>query len=412
MKDEKRIHELLKHALSEKWEPTEELNKRILKQIEEGQNMQKKNGCRKRKVVPGLALAAVLILLMGVTCFAAVKLLSLKQVVEKMENPEIEKAFESKDAVKIDQTVIKNGYEITLMGIARGEQIQNFDRENPEIQSKSTYAVVAIAKEDGTPMDMEGENAYDELFFISPLVKGLEPWQYNIGTMNGSYCEDIVDGIRYRIIQCDDIEIFADRGVYLSVLGGGFYNSDAYHFDEKSGEITANKEYNGINLLFDLPLDAGKANPEEATRYLNELEEQWKSDTERNRAENSEDAQTLDTDGIAADMSAEEAANTINGWKEEIDSQIEQDSISGFLKGKELLEESRQDVTVENGFYSYQFQLASGMGGTYQFAEKDFVNGIAFTIQSEKDGEGEESVYLILVQKKQEGAEGMVYQLQ
>ena len=74
-----------------------------------------------------------------------------------MEDPEIEKAFESKDAVKIDQTVIKNGYEITLMGIARGEQIQNFDRENPEIQSKSTYAVVAIAKEDGTPMDMEGE---------------------------------------------------------------------------------------------------------------------------------------------------------------------------------------------------------------------------------------------------------------
>ncbi len=71
----------------------------------------------------------------------------------------------------------------------------------------------------------------------------------------------------------------------------------------------------------------------------------------------------MDTDGIAADMSAEEAANTINGWKEEIDSQIEQDSISGFLKGKELLEESRQDVTVENGFYSYQFQLASGMGG-------------------------------------------------
>ena len=40
------------------------------------------------------------------------------------------------------------------------------------------------------------------------------------------------------------------------------------------------------------------------------------------------------------------------------------------------------------------------------------LNGIAFTIQSEKDGEGEESVYLILVQKKQEGAEGMVYQLQ
>ncbi len=49
MKDEKRIHELLKHALSEKWEPTEELNKRILKQIEEGQNMQKKNGCRKER---------------------------------------------------------------------------------------------------------------------------------------------------------------------------------------------------------------------------------------------------------------------------------------------------------------------------------------------------------------------------
>lgn len=412
MKDEKRIHELLEHALSEQWEPTEKLNERILNQIKEGQNMQKKKGCRKRKIVPGLALAAVLILLMGVTCFAAVKLLSVRQVAENMEDPEIEKAFDSKDAIKIDQTVMKDGYEITLMGIARGEQIQNLNHENAEIQSKSTYAVVAIANENGIPMDKEGEDAFDDLFFISPLVKGLEPWKYNIGTMNGSYCEDIVDGVRYRIIRCDDIEIFADRGVYLCVLDEGFYNSDAYRYDEGSGEITVNEEYDGINLLFDLPLDAGKANPEEARKYLNELEDQWKSDTAKNRAENLGDAQMLDRDGTDDDIDSEEAVYTIVSWKEEIDSQIEQGTILDLLKEKKVFEESRQDATLENGFYTYQFQLAGGMGGTYQFAEKDFVNGISFTIQSEKDGEGEESVYLILVQKTQESAEGMVYQLQ
>ncbi len=82
-------------------------------------------------------MAAVLILLMGVTCFAAVKLLSLKQVVEKMENPEIEKAFESKDAVKIDQTVIKNGYEITLMGIAKESRFRILTVKTQKYRAKA-----------------------------------------------------------------------------------------------------------------------------------------------------------------------------------------------------------------------------------------------------------------------------------
>lgn len=49
-------------------------------------------------------------------------------------------------------------------------------------------------------------------FFISPLIKGQEPWRANIATMNGGYADTVIDGIMYRLIACDQVEIFADRG--------------------------------------------------------------------------------------------------------------------------------------------------------------------------------------------------------
>lgn len=51
--------------------------------------------------------------------------------------------------------------------------------------------------------------------FISPYIKGENPALVNAFTLNGSYCETVQDGILYRILECDTIEMFADRGVYL-----------------------------------------------------------------------------------------------------------------------------------------------------------------------------------------------------
>ena len=278
MKDEEKIHEILKHALVNEWKPTDQLNNSLIKQImEEKQIMNEKKMLRKRKLLPSLAFAAMLVLVMGVTCFAAVKLLTPKQVAENIGDTDVAKAFEGKDAIKINQTVTEGGYKITLLGVAGSNALANLENAGLELQNGSTYAVVAIEKEDGTPMVSPGDEADDnKTFFVSPLIKGLRPWEYNIASMNGSYGENIIDGVLYRIIKCDNVEVFADQGIYLCVSDTTFYDTNAYNYDESTGEITVKDNYSGINVLYDLPIDTAKADSEKAARYLQQLEEQWK----------------------------------------------------------------------------------------------------------------------------------------
>lgn len=74
------------------------------------------------------------------------------------------------------------------------------------------------------PATSEPEYGQDP-FFVSPLIKGLKPWQVNITTMNGGYSEAVIDGIMYRLIECDGVEMFADRGVYLAVSNGSSFSA-------------------------------------------------------------------------------------------------------------------------------------------------------------------------------------------
>jgi len=108
-------------------------------------------------------------------------------------------------------------------------------------------------------------------FYVSPYIKGLEPWQVNAHTMNGGYSEMVVDGIMYRILDCDEIMMFADRGVYLGISTGSFYDSQAFIYDDQTGELKANPDYDGSSVVFDLPLDKKYADPERAEQYLNSL---------------------------------------------------------------------------------------------------------------------------------------------
>lgn len=105
------------------------------------------------------------------------------------------------------------------------------------------------------------------------LIKGLEPWKYNIVTMGGSYHEFFEDGILYRLIECDSIEMFADRGLYICVSSTYFFNVAAYDFNTETGEIIPKDEFEGTNVLFDLPLDVSLGDYERAEEYLKDLEE-------------------------------------------------------------------------------------------------------------------------------------------
>lgn len=293
------MDELLRNALSSKTEPQERLNQDIIRKIQgkERQTMSKKN----RLKVPAVAALAILVLTaVSVTGYAAWKYLTPHQVAEVAEDEGLAAAFQSEEAVVVNETQENGSYRITLLGIVSGKNLSKYliEDEAGNISEDRTYVVTAIENADGTPRPNTSDDNYGEdPFFVSPLIQGLNPAFYNIVTMGGAYFEMVQDGIQYRIAECDNVEKFADRPVYLCVSDGTFYNNEAYRYDENSGEISRNESYAGVNALFVLPLDEGKANKEEAEAYLKSLEGELngeKDDSEEETSVENEESEITD----------------------------------------------------------------------------------------------------------------------
>lgn len=222
-------------------------------------NMTKNNYSIKRTIL----LTAAIICIIGITVFAASHLMSAKDVANTLGDTKLAQYF--KEQGTVSDTVSDGEYKATILGITSGENLSKFKSSAWEIFAERTYAVVAIEKNNGTPMTFEDE------ILVTPLIEGLKPWQYNIFTMNGSYTADIIDGVLYRIIEFDSIEYFADKNVYMAVLSEPFLDNTAYSFNEATGAIAPKEDYDGTNILIKLELDKSKANPKKAAEYLDKL---------------------------------------------------------------------------------------------------------------------------------------------
>jgi hypothetical protein len=268
MKNCEQLDQLLKQALSPTVEPGEDLNQKIISRLKENRMM--KPTVKKRLAIAPIA--AAITLAMSITAFAAWQLLSPKQVAEHLGYQTLARAFEDKNAIEINKSVASGGYSFTLHGIVSGENLSDFGGSGQDIHPDRTYAVVSIAKQDGSKMPDTSDEDYGRVpFFISPLIKGEKPWQVNIASMNGGYSDCVIDGVMYRLIECDGVEIFADRGLYLCISTSNFYDVNAFNYNEETGEISPNADYKGASALFDLPLDKAKADPARAEKYLQEL---------------------------------------------------------------------------------------------------------------------------------------------
>lgn len=267
-KNSEQLDNLLKEALSAQLEPSENLNQKIINQFKENSIMKP---IYKKKISVAL-IATILTLVMSITAFAALHFLNPKQVAEHIGDQTLAHAFNSKDSIKINKSVTSGEYNFTLHGIVSGKGLSDFQFSSQDIHFDRTYAVVSIAKQDGSKMpDTKDENYGKVPFFVSSLIKGQKPWLVNIASMNGGYSEFVLDGIMYRLIECDNVEMFADRGLYLCISTSNFYDINAFNYNEKTGEVTPNPNYDGANALFHLPLDVAKANHEKAEKYLKEL---------------------------------------------------------------------------------------------------------------------------------------------
>lgn len=262
----------LKEAMRPSEEPDFWLNQKIMNRNLEVKKM-RKNTWKRTAVTVG-AVGLLLVSSVGVT--AALRYFSPDQVAKETENNKLAAAFDSEGAIDIDETQQTGGYDITLLGMVSGKNLNDFESyANGELQADRTYAVVAIANADGTKMQEKDEEGcmvgYLDKFFVSPFIEGYDPNRYNAYTFNGGVTYFVKDGVLYWLLDTDNIEMFANHTIYLGVTENLGAIGEAYTYQEDSGKIEKNKEYSGINALFTLPIDKSKASEEEAKKYMDSL---------------------------------------------------------------------------------------------------------------------------------------------
>ncbi|MNC11612.1 hypothetical protein D3C75_593130 [compost metagenome] len=256
---------LLKHALAPTEVPPSELNEKILSAIQNTNQLR----IPRWKRWPAAMLAAIIFLLISTTALAVSQLLSSGQVAEEAGRHSLAEAFESKGSIPVNESAVSGGYRFTLLGLVSGTNLEEIKETDGKLNTERTYAVVSIERQDGNPMPGPQEEDYKKIsFFVSPYVKGQKPWLVNAASLGGGYNEFVMDGILYRLIECDGLEMFADRGVYLGISTGTFYSSEAFRFNEETGEIYPAPDYSGASILFPLPLDPAKADHTQAEAYL------------------------------------------------------------------------------------------------------------------------------------------------
>ena len=289
MKD---MDELLKQTLLPDCVPDESLNASILEQAKETQTMKHKTFRS-----GAAAAAAIAILAVGsVSAYAAYRYLTPSQIADQITDTDggaLAKAFESKDAVLVNETQKTTGYDITLMGLVSGKDLMPAVAPEDSLDSISkekTYAVIAIAKEDGSPMPSMQDDDY-QTYCASALVKGKSFMDVNNGTLNaGAYAFE-QDGVQYQILECDNLEIFANIGVYVGVVESFGQESQAFTMDKETGEYSVNESYDGMKALFTIPLDKSKADDAAVEKFFKEIE--------------AEDAQDSDSEPGAQDDATE-----------------------------------------------------------------------------------------------------------
>lgn len=295
MKD---MDELLKQNLLPDCVPDESLNASILEKAKETQTMKHKTFRS-----GAAAAAAIAILAVGsVSAYAAYRYLTPSQVADEItDGGALAKAFESKDAVLVNEIQKTAGYDITLMGLVSGKDLMPVAPEDSldSISKEKTYAVLAIAKEDGSPMPSMQDDDY-QIFCASALVKGKSFMDVNNGTLNaGAYAFE-QDGVQYQILECDNLEIFANIGVYVGVVEDFGEESHAFTMDKETGEYRVDESYDGVKALFAIPLDKSKSDDAAAEKFFKEIEAEDAQDSDSGT-----DTQDLDSGTEAQDEAAD-----------------------------------------------------------------------------------------------------------
>lgn len=295
----KNIDELLYETLQENDEPSPMLNRQILKKAYLEVNRMKTRKVNKiAAVIVGLSITVV-----GTgAAYAAYRYLHPSQIAQHVSNNNaLARAFKSEDAIEINKTQTTNGYDITLLGMVTGKGLEPCIPEEKKHEIKPEYSYVALKIEKSDASTMENRS-----FCIAPLIGGVPFKEGNAATLGVFSTWFVQDGVLYELVQCDNLEIFADRGVWVSVVDSFGNENAAFKMDAKSGDYSKVGDYDGTAALFKLPFDVTKADPKAAEAYLDNVRKK------------------------ANDEVSEESAN-INGKSNE-ESKVLFEKVKAFLK--------------------------------------------------------------------------------
>lgn len=289
--------------------------------------MSEKRSYRQRSKVVAAVVCTVILLGSG-SVYAANHYLNPSQIVDEISaDSALSKAFADKDAITINETQTSNGYNITLLGLVSGEKLGLYvpDETKKEVSDKHSYAALAISKSDGSKMSNRN-------FCVSPLINGEAFTDVNAATLNVGLSWFEKDGVIYELIECDNLEIFADRGVYLSLVDDFGDGVAAFRMDEATGKYHKVKDYAGTSALFTLPLDKDKADTMAADKFLVSLRREADSETDGERA----------AVGVAVGDASDEAISYINEKAQALVDSITEDNLKEYF----VLDESRPIFTA------------------------------------------------------------------
>ena len=208
---------------------------------------------------PAVLAAAAALLVLSVS--AAALWLSPSQVADHVGQPMLSQAFEGKDAILLNQTVETGDFNVTLLGLVSGAGLTDWQQD---VDASHTYAVVGLSRLDGTPLE-NGTFPFTS-YTLTPLVAGYSPRAVNNWTL-GSFASGIeVDGNYYYLLDTQDLGIFADHTVYLAFYEGTVPSNEIFSV-AGDGSISFAEDFDGVQALFTLPLDASLADPAAADAF-------------------------------------------------------------------------------------------------------------------------------------------------
>ena len=231
-------------------------------------------------------LIAAAVALLAVSVSAAVVWLTPAQVADRVEEPLLAEAFQSEDAIVLDESVTAGDYQITLAGMVSGEDLSVPTDYNGEIINDRTYAVFRVARADGEPL-----TDYPNLSY-SPLVDGYHVRCVNAWTLGTTTQQFIEDGVIYCLFDCRNLEMFADHPVRFAIYEGGITNTDLFSMAE-DGTISLRESV--VGALFTLPLDESKADPAAAQAFVESTGLVWEPVTDAELAAREQEAAGADT---------------------------------------------------------------------------------------------------------------------